>query len=131
MAFEYRQRSKYEPSRIGSQCKASVPALGVGFAQCSRKPWRDGWCKQHHPEEEKARRDKSMEKHRAKQAALAEARKCKACQEKDAEIVLLKRRANKAAAIVATMHLPDYGVAQAAQDILNALRGDDEEVTDD
>jgi hypothetical protein len=28
--------------------------------QCSRKPWRDGWCKQHHPAqatERKAKRE--------------------------------------------------------------------------
>lgn len=31
-------------------------------SQCSRKAWKDGYCKQHHPDTVKARRKKQREK---------------------------------------------------------------------
>jgi len=43
-----------------NHCKTQVPTgvgwgRSVGFHQCHRKAVRDGYCKQHHPESEKAR----------------------------------------------------------------------------
>ena len=57
MAFEYKQHSRFEAAVDSSRCKASVssPGRGIHIYQCRRKPWRDGWCQQHHPEEESAR----------------------------------------------------------------------------
>lgn len=45
------------------RCKASVPFGGrsVSFHQCRRKPWKDGWCKQHHPDNEAKRREERRE----------------------------------------------------------------------
>jgi hypothetical protein len=34
--------------------------------QCSRKAWKDGYCKQHHPEEVKIKREKRQEAWNAK-----------------------------------------------------------------
>ena len=62
MAFEYKQSSKWEAKFDPDRCKASVHGGGrsVRFHQCLRKPWKDGWCKQHHPDSEKARLEESQ-----------------------------------------------------------------------
>jgi hypothetical protein len=39
------------------------------FAQCQRKIWRDGWCRQHHPETEKVRSEASTKYYEARFAA--------------------------------------------------------------
>lgn len=36
-------------------CQKRIWANRAGGAQCARKAVRDGWCKQHHPDAEKAR----------------------------------------------------------------------------
>lgn len=48
---------------IEERCKTTVPD-GTGWHryQCSRKDWKDGYCKQHHPDIVKARRQASLEK---------------------------------------------------------------------
>jgi hypothetical protein len=38
------------------------------MVQCSRKPWRDGYCKQHHPDTVKARNEASQARYDAKSA---------------------------------------------------------------
>lgn len=38
------------------RCKSAVHRPRGGFHQCLRKPWKDGWCKQHHPDTEAERR---------------------------------------------------------------------------
>ena len=52
------------------RCKESVvPAEQWGSfhtRQCHRKIWRDGYCKQHHPDAVEERRKKSEEKFRLK-----------------------------------------------------------------
>ena len=55
---------KYEPGFHSApfdpeRCAASVRGGGrsLNYYQCSRKPRKDGWCKQHHPESEKKRRE--------------------------------------------------------------------------
>ncbi len=43
-----------------TRCKAGVVTyhgLARYYAQCSRKAGADGWCKQHHPDAEKKRRE--------------------------------------------------------------------------
>ena len=56
--------SKYEAAINPDKCKASVPMGGrsVGFYQCSREPMKDGWCWQHHPDKEKQRDEKALQK---------------------------------------------------------------------
>ena len=63
-----RGRAPLDPAR----CKAGVWSKETWsrYAQCSRKPAADGWCKQHHPEaaarrdaESKALYEKQMRSH--------------------------------------------------------------------
>lgn len=50
------------------RCKAGVHSSeGLsGYAQCARKAKKDGWCSQHHPDAEEARRKAASEKYKAK-----------------------------------------------------------------
>lgn len=64
MAHEYKPRdylyaAPFDPGR----CKASVTERGHWRPhQCRRKPWKDGWCKQHHPDAEAERREQSKKR---------------------------------------------------------------------
>ena len=51
----------YDPAK----CKEKVWD-GWNSRQCSRSVWRDGYCKQHHPDEVKKRRDAAMERYEEK-----------------------------------------------------------------
>lgn len=57
MALEYKQNRGNEMPFDTGYCKNAVPNKGrwPGFHQCKRKPWQDGWCKQHHPDTEAQR----------------------------------------------------------------------------
>ena len=49
-------------------CKAEVAektgrGLHKGFRECARKAWKDGYCKQHHPETIEAKKVKEQEKY--------------------------------------------------------------------
>lgn len=59
MAFEYSPHGFGASPLNPARCKASVhePGRGMFIHQCSRKPWKDGWCGQHHPDSEKARQE--------------------------------------------------------------------------
>jgi len=59
MASRYKGRDFSE-----AKCSASVYG-GWHSHQCSRKPWKDGWCKQHHRDTEESRRQKSAERYEA------------------------------------------------------------------
>jgi hypothetical protein len=48
---------KYDETR----CKKPVWA-GYTHYQCRRKPWKDGYCKQHHPDIESAKREENRKK---------------------------------------------------------------------
>lgn len=48
------------------QCKKTVFGERVTSWRCTRKAWKDGYCKQHHPETVKARHDKSIREWREK-----------------------------------------------------------------
>ena len=51
-----------------SRCKQSVFSDSCfNSYQCSRKIWKDGFCKQHHPDTIAERRDKSEQKFREQQ----------------------------------------------------------------
>ena len=54
-----------------ARCKASVPHGGrrVDFHQCLRKPVKDGWCKQHHPDTVAKRRAQSEARWEARREA--------------------------------------------------------------
>jgi len=49
------------------KCKENV-MHGFHLYSCSRKPWKDGFCKQHHPETVKARDEERTRKYNEKQA---------------------------------------------------------------
>lgn len=55
MSHEYSPYGPRDLPILPNRCKASV-ADGMRFYQCRRKPWKDGWCKQHHPDTEAKRR---------------------------------------------------------------------------
>ena len=60
----YKPHSKYEAAFDPERCKASVPEGGRSgrFHQCLRKPVKDGWCWQHHPDTVEERREKSRQR---------------------------------------------------------------------
>ena len=50
------------------QCKKMVMSLGGWYSrQCYRKSVKDGYCKQHHPDSVKARREASIKRYEEKQ----------------------------------------------------------------
>jgi len=57
MTREYKADGLYDSPILSDRCKACIatPSLMNSY-QCSRKPWKDGWCKQHHPDTEARRR---------------------------------------------------------------------------
>ena len=66
----YKPYSRYDELFDESRCKTSVRwrDRGVGFHQCTRRPWKDGWCRQHHPDtvkEREAEKDKRYREQRA------------------------------------------------------------------
>ena len=72
MANRYRPPFPTDPRIDLKRCTASVhDQSGWRPHQCNRKPWRDGWCKQHHPESVQARREASEARYRAEQARRA------------------------------------------------------------
>ena len=48
-----------------NKCKQNVWG-GWHFHPCPRKAWRDGWCKQHHPDTKKARDEAGKQKYEEK-----------------------------------------------------------------
>jgi hypothetical protein len=47
-----------------TKCKALVSSGPWSRqSQCNRKEWKDGWCKQHHPDSVKARRELSDQRY--------------------------------------------------------------------
>ncbi len=79
------------------QCKAkATPNDRFGSFhkyQCTRKPWKDGFCKQHHPDSVKARRDaaaKKFDERMAKDPRTLLANALKRIVELEAEIAALK-----------------------------------------
>lgn len=88
MAFEYKPRFD-QKATDPSRCKASV-SHDFGWHQCPRKPWQDGWCKQHHPETETKRRREQDARYEAEAARRREPRELLA--KAQAEIVQLKAR---------------------------------------
>ena len=55
-----------------NQCKETVADdTGFHFYQCSRKPVKDGYCKQHHPDSVAERRRKAEEKYEAERKKSA------------------------------------------------------------
>lgn len=58
MPFEYKKGTGLYDREVDPKlCKASVhePGRGAPIHQCQRRPVRDGWCGQHHPEAEAKR----------------------------------------------------------------------------
>ena len=59
MAYEYKPSGLYVAQVDPDRCKASVWDRFRDH-QCQRRPWKDGWCKQHHPEMEAKRKSDRM-----------------------------------------------------------------------
>lgn len=54
------------------KCKERVSSdTGFGFYPCSRKAWKDGYCKQHHPESVAKRQEESKRKYEEKKKQSA------------------------------------------------------------
>lgn len=49
------------------RCQEKV-SDGWHWRQCSRKPWKNGYCKQHHPDSVKARSEESEKKSQIQRA---------------------------------------------------------------
>jgi len=90
MSFEYRPHGLFASPFDPERCKASVHGAyrELRFHQCRRKPWKDGWCKQHHPDNEAVRRARSKQRRKQKRARSPVARLHKAQE----EIARLKAR---------------------------------------
>jgi hypothetical protein len=70
-------------------CKAGVHGASLfEYHQCNRRPWKDGWCKQHHPDTEKAR----DAKRNAKWDAERRADETKWARDKERKLVLVALR---------------------------------------
>lgn len=52
MSFRYRNTGLHDAEVDAKRCAASVSFGRIGIKQCARGCWRDGWCKQHHPDTE-------------------------------------------------------------------------------
>ena len=76
MAFVYSSRGGYGAPLKPDQCQAAVhPKDRWGSLhphQCTRKIWKDGWCKIHHPDAEQKRRDVGVHKFQAKMDRLTQ-----------------------------------------------------------
>lgn len=58
MAFKYTQHdygAPFDPKRCAAAVAESDPSFN--YRQCRRNAWKDGWCKQHHPETEEKQRE--------------------------------------------------------------------------
>jgi len=90
MSHEYKPGSPYGRPVDPKRCKASVSESGrsLWYNQCSRKPWKDGWCKQHHPDTTAARRAQAQERYETKHRNSPSVQLRRA----NAEIVQLKER---------------------------------------
>jgi len=50
-SIEFKPSYITEAKPTPKRCKATVhSASSIRPHQCNRKPWKDGWCKQHHPD---------------------------------------------------------------------------------
>lgn len=69
MTRDYKSLNRYDAPFTDQQCRAAIAqgSWTVSFRQCSRKPWKDGWCKQHHPDTEEERQAQRMVRSRQKQ----------------------------------------------------------------
>ena len=74
MAFVYTQNNEYDAAFDPKRCKASVSGGRVTVRQCQRKPWRDGRCRQHHPDIEYERRKASQDRYDGEWKRREEAR---------------------------------------------------------
>ena len=50
---------------LASRCKAQIWVNFQSY-RCSRKPWKDGYCKQHHPDNVKKRQEESRARYEEK-----------------------------------------------------------------
>jgi hypothetical protein len=70
MAIEYKPGVRNHAPVNPVRCKASVTEKGRWSYpyQCKRMSWRDGWCKQHHPDTEAKRAKESQERYERQRA---------------------------------------------------------------
>lgn len=70
MARVYEQNRWNRLAFDPEHCKAAVSnrERWGGSHQCARNPWKDGWCKQHHPDTEAQRAKETQERYERRQA---------------------------------------------------------------
>lgn len=112
MAYEYKVIGNGRPVDP-DRCKASVlyPGRWTGHHQCKRKKWRDGWCKQHHPDEVKRRReerDKRWEEEHERTLCASPSYKLKLCQEENAALRQRVQRLEEACTEYLEAHTTHY-----------------------
>ena len=77
---------EYNPDHFGeardpNRCKAKVASFGWPFRQCQHPVWRDGWCKQHHPDIEAVRKEQQWLEYQRKRKTDPDIRLVKAQEE--------------------------------------------------
>jgi len=83
---------------VSDRCQEQVrePGTWPRYRQCSREAVKDGFCKVHHPDAKKARRDKADAnydaKHKAAMRGYACAAACHGMSDPVAEVAKLKRQ---------------------------------------
>ena len=71
LPHEYKPHWKTDPPLDRARCRYAVYEERGHRHQCFRKPWKDTWCKQHHPDTVKAREQASERRWKAKFKAEA------------------------------------------------------------
>ena len=77
-----------------ARCKENVFSNWHHY-QCSRKIWKDGYCKQHHPDTVQARKIESEQKYKERYQQSAYGRlqaACRRIKELEAEVERLEKR---------------------------------------
>ena len=119
--------SRYEAKVDPERCKAAVHDIGrgCGIHQCRRKIGRDGWCKQHHPEAEAARRQAASDRWDADIKAREDARRCKECPALRADLATVTRQRDGLVESVAAFRAGDLqrGV-DLSEAAIDAARGE-------
>jgi predicted phosphohydrolase len=99
---------------MNGRCKERVWNGQFSDYPCSRKDWKDGYCKQHHPDSVKKRRDDAYAKFTAKMAAVAETQ----YQAKLAEDTALQDQQRWQREEIARLRLENERLREAERDVI-------------
>jgi len=70
MPFEYKPQDRYQAPVDPKRCRAAV-FDGIRSHQCRNRAKEDGWCRVHHPDVERKRREESDRRHAAQETVRA------------------------------------------------------------